>query len=760
MGMTGEQAYVLAKKLIEADGGGGGTVDAYTKTQTDNLLFNKADKGTTLANYGITDGATKKEVSELKEDLVELGNSFNLQNYSFVQGSINLQGSDVDNSLRIRTDYIKLEKGVTYKIKPNDGYKFFIWFYDENKSIMYNGFEDWISEEYSFASLYDYARFQIATVDDSLIIPSDKSNVCFYKEMYYHDKFRIETNIDRENYYYKSYRGTSYPPNSMGDSSRTRVAIAPFTIRKNTLIKVNNDNYKYALYGEIFGYVEASQRDYLIKEEQIVYVCIFRTDNSTIDNSEIVNLFNALNFIENYKKVITDETSISRHDFCVGSLNGVTYPYSENNSSNMRLRSCEYWVNTGTKISCSNDYDIVLCGEKKYVSWSKAIEIDTAQKCRFLIRKTDNSVITDNEIETIVNSLSIDYWSTESLSASFSADYDNEIEKTRANITDSYSSDRISYVMITDLHIDQETKQVESTERQLKALVEIVNTSDIDFVVCGGDLIMGISTTNREATKLIRKVTNILSKSTKPVFIVKGNHDYNSFNGKTDEKIVTYNQWFGNAIGTQKSLGEYDSNNNSSTYFYYDIPNKNTRVIFLDTSDWKDNYNKGEQSYLGFSSEQLSWLKNEALNDANRDYIIFGHSPIIYEYNCWDYMPENYETVLSIITALNNRTSFDGKDFSNYHGNIKLYHYGHVHADLMVIDNDTNTMQVCTRCACCYSNHQYTKEELHISSDKYVMPNIGTYGTVSECAFDVMSVTNNKVVAYRFGNGNDRELSF
>ena len=44
MGMTGEQAYVLAKKLIEAGGGGGGTVDAYTKTQTDNLLKGKVDK--------------------------------------------------------------------------------------------------------------------------------------------------------------------------------------------------------------------------------------------------------------------------------------------------------------------------------------------------------------------------------------------------------------------------------------------------------------------------------------------------------------------------------------------------------------------------------------------------------------------------------------------------------------------------------------------------------------------------------------------
>ena len=44
MGMTGEQAYALAKKLIESSGGGGGTVDAYTKTQTDNLLKGKVDK--------------------------------------------------------------------------------------------------------------------------------------------------------------------------------------------------------------------------------------------------------------------------------------------------------------------------------------------------------------------------------------------------------------------------------------------------------------------------------------------------------------------------------------------------------------------------------------------------------------------------------------------------------------------------------------------------------------------------------------------
>ena len=74
MGMTGEQAYVLAKKLIEAGGGGGGTVDAYTKTQTDNLLIQKVDKevgkGLFSGSYNdLTDAPTiPTKTSELQND--------------------------------------------------------------------------------------------------------------------------------------------------------------------------------------------------------------------------------------------------------------------------------------------------------------------------------------------------------------------------------------------------------------------------------------------------------------------------------------------------------------------------------------------------------------------------------------------------------------------------------------------------------------------------------------------------------------------
>lgn len=90
MGMTGEQAYVLAKKLIEAGGGGGGggTVDAYTKTQTDNLLLKKVDKedgkGLFSGSYNdLTDAPTiPSKTSELQNDSGYLTEHQDLTDYA------------------------------------------------------------------------------------------------------------------------------------------------------------------------------------------------------------------------------------------------------------------------------------------------------------------------------------------------------------------------------------------------------------------------------------------------------------------------------------------------------------------------------------------------------------------------------------------------------------------------------------------------------------------------------------------------------
>ena len=88
MGMTGEQAYALAKKLIESSGGGGGTVDAYTKTQTDNLLKGKVDKengkGLFSGSYNdlVDTPAIPTKTSELQNDSGYLTEHQDLTNYA------------------------------------------------------------------------------------------------------------------------------------------------------------------------------------------------------------------------------------------------------------------------------------------------------------------------------------------------------------------------------------------------------------------------------------------------------------------------------------------------------------------------------------------------------------------------------------------------------------------------------------------------------------------------------------------------------
>lgn len=134
--MTGEQAYVLAKKLIEAGGGGGGTVDAYTKTQTDNLLIKKVDKevgkGLFSGSYNdLSDVPTiPSKTSELQNDSGYLTEHQDLTDYAkkneleAVETSLNnikntLSGEisrakEADETLKSRVDVItSLPEGST-----------------------------------------------------------------------------------------------------------------------------------------------------------------------------------------------------------------------------------------------------------------------------------------------------------------------------------------------------------------------------------------------------------------------------------------------------------------------------------------------------------------------------------------------------------------------------------------------------------------------------------------------------------------------
>lgn len=123
-------------------------------------------------------------------------------------------------------------------------------------------------------------------------------------------------------------------------------------------------------------------------------------------------------------------------------------------------------------------------------------------------------------------------------SANYPEAYKDEIMKTIRTVVNDETNDSISYIFITDMHIDTSEETREVAYNQLYAIVDIANNSDIDFVCVGGDMYNGrYADPNGKviAMDTIESISKILELCNKPVFILKGNHDDNSFSARINE---------------------------------------------------------------------------------------------------------------------------------------------------------------------------------------------------------------------------------
>ncbi|MBQ9769548.1 MAG: metallophosphoesterase, partial [Clostridia bacterium] len=125
-------------------------------------------------------------------------------------------------------------------------------------------------------------------------------------------------------------------------------------------------------------------------------------------------------------------------------------------------------------------------------------------------------------------------------------------------ITDNLEKDGdvVKYDFVTDIHYigGEDVPRALATIRQLENLVSYVNENDdIDFVAIGGDTIQG---TQPKATSIgyLKRAFNPFLKCNKPVVIVPGNHDDNSYayDAKTFDgsKLITDKNWNDTVINT------------------------------------------------------------------------------------------------------------------------------------------------------------------------------------------------------------------
>lgn len=271
----------------------------------------------------------------------------------------------------------------------------------------------------------------------------------------------------------------------------------------------------------------------------------------------------------------------------------------------------------------------------------------------------------------------------------------------------------------------------------------------LDAIVCGGDF--SENGPKEEVVQSQREILNTLRVPECPTLPVKGNHDDNSihdFYGKTGSvehvicPIESYENWLKPLEGTVT----FDKGNECGLYYYYDIPDKKTRIAMLNSIDivYKIKADgmlqqNGQWEYA-FSDRQVDWFEHRVFDftsvpeSENWKVVIFSHLPIIQRgvKGYVDGEVENGEKIWKIIKT--NRK------------HVVACLFGHVHID-QVLYHDGIPM-ISTLNAVSYRNYDESPER--------------TVGTVTETAFDLISIdyAKGELRLTRFGAGVDRIITF
>lgn len=382
--------------------------------------------------------------------------------------------------------------------------------------------------------------------------------------------------------------------------------------------------------------------------------------------------------------------------------------------------------------------------------------------------------------------------------------YLDELSRVQNEILNNLSYNSVIFGVFTDIHYNSSGDNAESVNnRQINAMRKIADSLPLDFTLDGGDLLTYC--THDYSKKIINQSIAAFSGCRIPHFIAKGDHD----SAQTDTKI-SKTEWAARTYPYMKDVVFCEEEKNN---YYYDIPNKKTRFICLDTgtafagdtgTDMTSDFNK-----------TIDWLLNDVFTDDVKNgwrFILFSHAPLDYEWNVGMVKRGSLSSVrlgqiaiLQILDALNSSTIYNqpiveqesknfyrdengvltqdtsksvetyictrfsvahSKDFSGWTSKVKLTVSGHCHCDRL--NKRTNgidkTYAIAYTAASSYNGFK---------SDDYYVPCFGTdgliahwnnienrsIGNISEALMDIYIVSDDIIKKIRFGIGSDYEIS-
>lgn len=295
------------------------------------------------------------------------------------------------------------------------------------------------------------------------------------------------------------------------------------------------------------------------------------------------------------------------------------------------------------------------------------------------------------------------------------------------------------FVFIADIHSD-------NGSRTSKALVDyILKNTDVKIVINGGDaLTTNGDKTEKETLEMLRNITSLYSENADYYFLI-GNHDtgIDTVDGAMTNATISVKQCF-NSCGLRKQLGKIIVSDDSKFKYYWDDNANKIRFIacniylnYVDGTTWTNNW---------------LWLA-DSLSSMPDGYtaIILNHVLI----NSGDEIDSSMKDFISILDAYNNRAivRYGGNnntkhDYKDATGKVGMMLCGHLHRERNLKSSSGIPLVAIT-------TDNYQRE----SSKSGVSRNIGT---VSECAFCVVTVdsTNKKIYITGIGAQNSYEYSY
>lgn len=451
----------------------------------------------------------------------------------------------------------------------------------------------------------------------------------------------------------------------------------------------------------------SSSKPYLISDLQIEYGNVMRdyssNKNSSIDlyarwNEELLRKsINLYDIVLNNNVGFIYTTASARHSFTVIENGGLSVLIG--GKLNFRILdssgSVMYIDKTWNEISTSISNYITIDGNTATIvipRYSQTLVYDISDGQLHIMNSTSDNGFSKNYLPLVQNAYSSpiggfiveeyyhrlvdDMKNDPTLTASdifnaepFTGTYDWQTPVVSYSALFKGKSNVEAFAFFTDPHImgfEDSNRNETRMENYFKRVQKVYNSTPCSFMVSGGDWLNN-TTTMDEACYRLGYIKGVSNHMLDGCYLVMGNHDTN-YQGKLNSESENYTGRLTDA--TLASILYRDTDTKKA---YYSFDGSNSKCYVLDTGI-------EHSSMLSYDWEQVGWLANKLIEDNAEHSIIFLHIIV-----SSGEVQTNVSNFASVVQAYNSHSTvtLNGTtyDFTNCDGKVEFWVAGHTHAD-------------------------------------------------------------------------------